>query len=71
MTPIPLSQLTIKQATASQVEASRRLSWTQWNRGRSLEEYLRQNAEMDKCSFSLDNRYFTWYGQIYATYARS
>lgn len=62
MASIPLSQLTIKQATPPQVELSRRLTWAGWNRGRSVEEYLRQDAEMDKYSFCTDNRYFTWYG---------
>ncbi|KIO34684.1 hypothetical protein M407DRAFT_16646 [Tulasnella calospora MUT 4182] len=60
MAAIPLSQLTIKQATPSQVEQSRRQTWIEWNRGRSVEEYLRQNAEMDKCSFSTSDRFFTW-----------
>ncbi|KAG8954395.1 hypothetical protein FRC04_011721 [Tulasnella sp. 424] len=60
MASIPLNQLTIKQATPPQVELSRRLTWAEWNRGRSVEEYLRQDAEMDKYSFCTNNRYFTW-----------
>ncbi|KAG9049106.1 hypothetical protein FS837_011118 [Tulasnella sp. UAMH 9824] len=60
MTPIPPSQLTIKQATPSQIELSRRLTWAEWNRGRSVEEYLREYAETDQCSFSTNDRYLTW-----------
>lgn len=67
MTPIPLSQLTIKQATPSQIELSRRLTWTEWGRGRSVEEYLREYAETDQCSFSMNDRYFTWYCKLYTT----
>ncbi|KAG8910878.1 hypothetical protein FRC01_006073 [Tulasnella sp. 417] len=60
MAPIPLNQLTIKQATPSQIEFSRRLTWMEWNRGRSVEEYLSYSAKLDECSFSISSRYLTW-----------
>ncbi|KAG9013753.1 hypothetical protein FRB90_005713 [Tulasnella sp. 427] len=60
MAAIPLNQLTIKKANPSQIDASRHLTWLEWSRGRTIEEYMHEHADVDAGVASTTERYHTW-----------
>lgn len=60
MSGSPLSYLTLFKATQAQTLESRRRTFVQWNRGRTMAEYLERDRIMDYQEHSLSGKFTTW-----------
>ncbi|KAG8890047.1 hypothetical protein FRB98_001160 [Tulasnella sp. 332] len=57
---IPLHALTLERANPIQTRKAREVTWKEWHRGRTLEEWMKQYEEMDKCDFAANDRLTQW-----------